>query len=82
MSNHKDGSIAPKERINIRYLPRVEGQTAEVELPLNLLITGDLKGQVDNTPLDERQPVSINKIDLNLQSPVSQSDIYFRLASE
>ncbi|QMR75159.1 type VI secretion system contractile sheath small subunit [Enterobacter sp. RHBSTW-00175] len=73
MSNHKDGSIAPKERINIRYLPRVEGQTAEVELPLNLLITGDLKGQVDNTPLDERQPVSINKN--NFDAVIAESGI-------
>lgn len=61
MSNNKDGSIAPKERINIRYLPKTDGQIAEVELPLNLLITGDLKGKADDTPLDERQPVSINK---------------------
>lgn len=41
MSNSKDGSIAPKERINIRYVPKSGNQTAEIELPLNLLVTGD-----------------------------------------
>lgn len=73
MSTNKDGSIAPKERINIRYLPKVEGQTAEVELPLNLLVTGDLKGRADDTPLDERQPVSINKN--NFDAVIAESGI-------
>lgn len=50
MSNNKDGSIAPKERINIRYVPKMDGRTAEVELPLSLLVTGDLLGRPDDTP--------------------------------
>lgn len=33
----KEGSVAPKERINIKYVPATEGQVAEVELPLNVL---------------------------------------------
>lgn len=65
MSNHNDGSIAPKERINVRYIPRTDGQTAEVELPLSLLVTGDLKGKPDDTPLDERQPVAIDNNTFN-----------------
>lgn len=66
MSSHKnDGSIAPKERVNIRYKPAVGDQTAEVELPLNLLITGNLRGTSDDTPLDERQPLAINRNNFN-----------------
>ncbi|EGT0668130.1 type VI secretion system contractile sheath small subunit [Citrobacter werkmanii] len=65
MSNHNDGSIAPKERINVRYISKVNGQAAEVELPLSLLVTGDLKGRPDDTPLDERQPVAIDKNTFN-----------------
>ncbi|GJL37715.1 hypothetical protein PUATCC27989T_00720 [Phytobacter ursingii] len=65
MSNHNDGSIAPKERINVRYISKVNGQAAEVELPLSLLVTGDLKGKPDDTPLDERQPVAIDKNTFN-----------------
>lgn len=66
MSSHKnDGSIAPKERVNIRYKPAVGDQTAEVELPLNLLIIGNLRGTSDDTPLDERQPLAINRNNFN-----------------
>jgi len=65
MSNHNDGSIAPKERINVRYISKVNGQASEVELPLSLLVTGDLKGKPDDTPLDERQPVAIDKNTFN-----------------
>ncbi|EJJ4226610.1 type VI secretion system contractile sheath small subunit [Salmonella enterica] len=66
MSSHKnDGSISPKERVNIRYKPAVGDQTAEVELPLNLLITGNLRGTSDDTPLDERQPLAINRNNFN-----------------
>lgn len=65
MRNHNDGSIAPKERINVRYISKINGQAAEVELPLSLLVTGDLKGRPDDTPLDERQPVAIDKNTFN-----------------
>lgn len=64
-SNKNDGSIAPKERINIRYTPKTDGQMTEVELPLNLLVTGDLKGGTEDTPLDERHPVAINRNNFN-----------------
>ncbi|EAW1721428.1 type VI secretion system contractile sheath small subunit [Salmonella enterica subsp. indica] len=74
MSSKKDnGSVAPKERVNIIYKPATGSQTAEVELPLNLLVTGDLKGGPDDTPLDERQPVAIDRNNFN--SVLEQSDI-------
>lgn len=63
-SKKADGSVAPKERINIRYVPRTDGQQSEIELPLNLLITGDT-GKKDDTSLDERHAVSINKNNFN-----------------
>ncbi|AVY97704.1 MULTISPECIES: type VI secretion system contractile sheath small subunit [Lelliottia] len=66
MSSQKnDGSIAPRERINIKFTPKTGSQTAEVELPLNLLVTGNLTGGSDETPLDERQPVAINRNNFN-----------------
>ncbi|EAA5287035.1 type VI secretion system contractile sheath small subunit [Salmonella enterica] len=65
MGNDRGGSIAPKERINIRYVLRTDGQASEVELPLSLLVTGDLLGKPDDTPLDERQPVVIDKNTFN-----------------
>ena len=54
-----------QERINVRYISKINGQAAEVELPLSLLVTGDLKGRPDDTPLDERQPVAIDKNTFN-----------------
>lgn len=57
----KEGSVAPKERINIKYVPATGRETAEVELPLNLLVVGDMKGKPDDTPIEERSMVSINK---------------------
>lgn len=67
-----EGSVAPKERINIRYIPKTDGQVSEVELPLNLLVTGDT-GKIDDKPIDERQAVSINKNNFN--SVVSETGI-------
>lgn len=63
--NNDGGSIAPKERVNIKFQPKTGNQTAEVELPLNLLITGNLSGGTDDTPLDERQPIAINRNNFN-----------------
>ncbi|EGT3575902.1 type VI secretion system contractile sheath small subunit [Citrobacter amalonaticus] len=68
MSSRKNdggGSVAPKERVNIKFQPKTGNQTAEVELPLNLLVTGNLTGGADETPLDERQPVAINRNTFN-----------------
>ncbi len=36
-----DGSVAPKERVNIVYRPATGDAQAEVELPLKLLVMGD-----------------------------------------
>lgn len=57
----KEGSVAPKERINIRYIPATGDQQEEVELPLKLLILGDFKGRADDSLLEDRNPISINK---------------------
>lgn len=57
----KRASVAPKERINIRYIPATGDQQAEIELPLKTVILGDFKGVSDDSPLEERQTVSIDK---------------------
>lgn len=61
----KESSIAPKERINIKYVPATGGQQEEIELPLNLLVVGDFTGQNDDTPIEERKAVSIDKNNFN-----------------
>jgi type VI secretion system protein ImpB len=61
MSNPKEGSVAPKERINIRYVPATLGQQAEVELPLRLVVLGDFTGKEELTPVEERKAISVDK---------------------
>ncbi|NRD73736.1 type VI secretion system contractile sheath small subunit [Shewanella sp. VB17] len=69
----KDGSVAPKERINIKYVPATGEQQAEMELPLKMLIVGDFKGHAEDTQLEERQAVSVNKV--NFSAIMKESDL-------
>lgn len=57
----KEGSVAPKERVNIVYRPALGDAKEEVELPLKLLVMGDFKGAPDDRPLEKRDPVNIDK---------------------
>ncbi|MWP62724.1 type VI secretion system contractile sheath small subunit [Gilliamella sp. Pas-s25] len=61
----KSASVAPKERINIKYVPATGDQIEEKELPLNLVIVGDHKGRTEDTSIEERQLVSIDKNNFN-----------------
>jgi len=61
----KNGSVAPKERINIKYVPATGGQQEEVELPLKQLVIGDFKGHEEELPLEDRRPARINKDTFN-----------------
>ena len=54
-------SVAPKERINITYKTKTNNQEADVELPLKLMVMANLTGRND-TPVEDREVVSINKI--------------------
>lgn len=60
-----DGSVAPKERINVVYKSHVGDKTEEVELPLKLLMIGDFIGRDEDTVVEERAPVNINKDNFN-----------------
>lgn len=61
----KEGSVAPKERINIVYKPATGDAKEEIELPLKLLLLGDYTMRADDRPLDERKPVNIDKDNFN-----------------
>lgn len=56
----KEGSVAPKERVNIVYKPAVDG-AEEVELPLKILAIGDYTGRTDSRPVEDRKPINIDK---------------------
>ncbi|MAZ04832.1 type VI secretion system contractile sheath small subunit [Marinobacter sp. SS8-8] len=57
----RDGSVAPKERINIKYVPATGDQQAEAELPLKMFVVGDFKGHAEETPIEDRKAISIDK---------------------
>ncbi|WP_296223988.1 type VI secretion system contractile sheath small subunit [Ralstonia sp. UBA689] len=60
-----DGSVAPKERVNIVYRPATGGAKAEVELPLKLLVLGDFTLRNDDTPIEEMKPINVDKDNFN-----------------
>ena len=61
----KDGSVAPKERVNIVYKPDTGDQTEGVELPLKMLVMGDFIGREDDKSLDERKAINVDKDNFN-----------------
>ena len=60
-----DGSVAPKERINISYKSDTGGVSESVELPLKLLVLDDFTGKENDTVIEEREPININKDNFN-----------------
>ncbi len=55
------GSVAPRERVNITYRPATEGAQEDIELPFKILVLGDFTGRADDRPVEEREPISVDK---------------------
>lgn len=60
-----EGSVAPKERVNIRYRPATGDAKEEVELPFKQVVLGDFTQRADDTPLEERERIRIDKDTFN-----------------
>lgn len=60
----QEGSVAPRERVNIVYKPAT-GVDEEKELPLKLVMLGDYSQRPDDTPLEDRNPINIDKDNFN-----------------
>ena len=56
-----DGSVAPKERVNIVYTSDTGGAQEQVELPLKQLVLGDFTLREDDTPLEDIKPIRVDK---------------------
>jgi type VI secretion system protein ImpB len=61
----KEGSVAPRERVNIVYRPATGDAQEEVELPLKVLIMGDFTAKADDRPLEESEPINVDKDNFN-----------------
>ncbi|MGV8864568.1 MAG: type VI secretion system contractile sheath small subunit [Pseudomonas sp.] len=57
----KEGSVAPKERINVTFKLALGNAQEEIELPLKLLVLGDFTQQADERKVEDRKPISIDK---------------------
>lgn len=57
----KEGSVAPKERINITFKPATGSAQEEIELPLKLMVLGDFTQQMDERKVEDRKPINIDK---------------------
>ena len=55
-----EGSVAPKERINITFKPATGGAEEQIELPLKLLVVGDFTQRPDARPIEDRAPIDID----------------------
>ncbi len=60
-----EGSVAPKERVNIVYKPATGNAQEEKELPLKMLVLGDFTQKADATPIEARKAININKDNFN-----------------
>ncbi|AZQ10881.1 type VI secretion system contractile sheath small subunit [Shewanella khirikhana] len=69
----KNGSVAPKERINIKYVPATGDQQQELELPLKLLVLGDYKGHPDEAVLEDRKAIQVDKS--NFESVMKEAQL-------
>ncbi|MCW1245132.1 type VI secretion system contractile sheath small subunit [Pseudomonas sp. SAICEU22] len=58
----KEGSVAPKERINVTFKPATGGAQEEIELPLKLMAIGDYIHRKDERKVEDRKPISIDKM--------------------
>lgn len=57
----KDQTVAPKERVNIVYKSQTGDVQEETELPLKILMVGDYTGRPDETPVEERKAINVDK---------------------
>jgi type VI secretion system protein ImpB len=53
------------ERINIVYRSLRDGVQEEIELPLKLMVMGDFSFREDETPLEERKAIQLDKDNFN-----------------
>jgi len=88
-----EGSVAPKERINITYKPSMGDGAVAVELPLKIMVLGDFTQHEDERPIEDRAPINVDKdtfadvlkahklsVDINVREVLSSVDSTDNLA--
>ena len=78
----KEGSVAPKERVNIVYKPATGDAQEEVELPLKMLMMGDYNARPDPRPLEDRKPISVDKDNFSKVMSEQKLNLNFAVADK
>lgn len=78
----KDGSVAPKERVNIVYKSHTGDAQEEVELPFRYLVMGDFTGRDDETPIEQREPINVDKDNFNDVMAAQQVNVQLSVPNE
>ena len=58
----KEGTVAPKERINIKYRSEHGGAQESIELPFKMMVVGDFTQRQDDRVIEERKPINVDKV--------------------
>lgn len=74
----KESSVAPKERVNIRFQPATGNAKEEVELPFKLLLVGDYTQRADDRAVEERALINVDKD--NFDEVLKSQDLSLDLA--
>lgn len=61
----REGSVAPKERVNIVYKAAIGNASEEVELPLKIMMLGDYTLRADDQAVENRKPINVDKDNFN-----------------
>lgn len=61
----KEGTVAPKERINIKYRSEHGGAQESVELPFKMMVVGDFTQREDDRVIEARKPINVDKDNFN-----------------
>ena len=77
-----DGSVAPKERVNITYKPATGDAQEEVELPLKLLVMGDFTLREDERMIEDREPISVDKDNFNDVLKAQELELQFAVQNK
>lgn len=78
----REGSVAPKERVNIVYRPATGDVQEEVELPLKILVMGDYTLKEDGSPVEERELIGIDKDNFNEKMKAQNLELDLTVANK
>ena len=78
----REGSVAPKERVNIRYRPATGDAQEEVELPLKILVMGNYTLKEDGSTVEERELIDIDKDNFNEKMKAQNLELDLTVANK